>query len=136
MHLSLSRKMGPPICVRPVSRYCVDFPNIRIHRRISDALTLRCSQQMSPRHVQVDQPTSNKQPVGILLQAPVTDLVEAEDALEDEKRVFDPGPDSRFGAVLRALGVRQGLLAVAFLVRKILCSRGMLPDHLALSGIG
>jgi len=91
---------------------------------------------MSPRHVQIDQSAGHEQPVGVLVQTAVTDLVEAEDALEDEKRVFDLGADSRLGTVLRTLGVRQGLVAVAFLVRKILCSRGMLSDHPALPGVG
>ena len=50
--------------------------------------------------------------------------------------MFDPGPDSGLGAVLRAFRVCQGLVAVALLVRKVLRSRGMLSDHFTLPVIG
>ena len=111
------RKIGPPIRAiwRPVPRYCADFPNIRVHQRISDALTLRCTQQMSSRYVQINQPAGHEQPVGVLAQTAVTDLVEAEDTLEGQERVFDSGPDFGLGAVLRAFNVPQDLVAVSLL---------------------
>jgi len=138
MHLSLSRKMGPPILAiwRCVARYCADFPDILILWRISDTLTLRCSQQMLSRHIQIDQSAGQEQPVGVLVQTAVTDLVEVKYPLEDQERMLDLGPDSRLGAVLRAFRVRQSAVAAALLLDKVSRLRCMLADQLALSGIG
>ena len=73
--------------------------DIRYQWQIADARILRRSQQLSSRHVQINQSASHKQPVSVLVQAPVTHFVETEDTLEHQKRMFDFCADLRFGSI-------------------------------------
>ena len=82
-------------------------------------------------------PAGHEQPVSVLVQPPVTNLVEAEDALEDQERVFDSLARTldlvRFFA--RSASVRAWW-RLPFLCVKSFCSRGMLSDHFTLPGVG
>ena len=71
-----------------------DFPD---QRQISDVRSLCRSQQNPSGHVQIDQPTGHKQPVGVLVQPSVTNLAEAEDPLENQKWMLDLRPYLRLG---------------------------------------
>jgi hypothetical protein len=68
-------------------------------------------QEHTPCHVQIDQTTGCEQAIGILVQAPVAHLVEAEDPFEDQKWVFDFRADLRFCSVLGLLPVAQRTVA-------------------------
>jgi len=138
MHLSLNRKNGPRIYAmwRYVARYCTDFITILTHWRNSGAQALRGSQQTSSRHVQVYQSASHEQPVGVLVQTPITNLVKAKHPLENQERMLNLGADARLYSILRTFSVRQGLVTAAFLLGKVLGLRRMLTDQLALSSIG
>lgn len=48
---------------------------------------------MAARHEQIGERAGHEQPMRILVQSAVADPGEAEDALDDEERVFNPGPD-------------------------------------------
>ena len=57
------------------------------------ALRLTRPQQMAARHEQIGKRAGHEQPMRVLVQSAVADPGEAEDALDDEERVFNPGPD-------------------------------------------
>ena len=59
--------------------------------------------EMAARHEQIGERAGDEQAVRVLVEPAVADLGEAEDALDDEERVLDLGPDLRFGPVLRPL---------------------------------
>jgi hypothetical protein len=60
-------------------------------------------QQMAARHEQIGERAGDEQAPRVLVEPAVADLGEAEHALDDEERVLNLGPDSRFGPVLRPL---------------------------------
>ena len=60
-------------------------------------------QQMAARHEQIGERAGHKQAMRVLVEPAVADPGEAEDALDDEERVFDLGPHFRLGPVLRPL---------------------------------
>ena len=111
-------------------------PDYQDQLQIQEARILRGSQQLSPCQVQIDQSTSHKQPVSVLVQSPVTHLVETEDPLEHQKRMFDFRPNLRFGPVFGRVLITQRAIATAFLVGKVLRLGRIFPNHLALPRIG
>ncbi len=91
----------------PKGRYSAGDPRYRAPRQISGARSLRGSQQRSSPHVQIHQSAGHEQPVGVLGPAPVTDLGETKEALEDQERVFEFGAYTRLVPIFRALTFRQ-----------------------------
>ena len=57
--------------------------------RFPDGLRPCRSQEPSAHEVQIGERAGHEEPVGILLKAPITDLGEMEDALDDAKDVLD-----------------------------------------------
>ena len=106
--------------------------DIRYQWQIADAPSLRRSQQLPSRHIQIGQSASHKQPVRVLVQPPITHLVEAEDTLEYQKRVFDFRTNLRFGSVLVRVLFTQRAVAAALLVGEVFGVRRMLIKHLLL----
>ena len=138
MHLLLKSEIClriRAIC-RRAAQYCTDFTDIPSDWRNSGTRRLRPPQQSSSRHVQVHQSASHEQPVGVLVQAPITDLVKTKYPLEDQEWMLNPGADARLGVIFRTPSVRQCLVATAFLLGKVLRPRRMFADHFTLSGIG
>ena len=95
-------------------------PGFQGQRQNQDARLLRGPQQLSSCHVQIDQSTSHKQPVSVLVQAPVTYLVETEDTFEHQKWMFDFRADLRFGSIVGLVLFTQWAIAAALLVGKVL----------------
>ena len=82
--------------------------------------------------VEVHQCEAGAQPVVVLLNAPVSHLVEAEDALQDSERVLHLGSDPRLGRVL-ALGLFvHTVLELGAAAGHVLRVRCGLADSLAL----
>src|SRR3990172_7796956 len=81
-------------------------------RQIPSAPILGWSQQQSSRQIQVDQSTGHKQPVGVLVQPPVTNLVETKDPFENQKWMFNFCPHPRFGSVLGLVCIAQWAVSV------------------------
>jgi len=72
----------------------------------------------------------------ILAHAPLAHFAAAEQAFENQKRVRDFRPDSRLASVFRPFPGTQGLMAMAFVMDKILGVRRVLADDVCLPGIG
>jgi hypothetical protein len=53
--------------------------------------------------VHIDLPAADEKAVGVLVNASIPQLGEAEDALQHQQRVLDLGTHFRLGAVLRPL---------------------------------
>ena len=63
--------------------------------------TLRPEQGQSfAMQVEVDQSEADAQPVMVLVDSPISDLVETEDVLQYSEGMFNFGPDARLGRVL------------------------------------
>ena len=99
--------------------------------RISDARSLRRPQQYPSRHVQIHQAAGGKESIGVLVQSPVANFLEAEDLLENQKRMLDLRSYPRLGGVLAAILIAQRPMARALLVREVFargaCSRSTSP---------
>jgi hypothetical protein len=94
------------------------------------------TQQRSTQLEQIDQSTSDGESLGILEQAPVADLGEAEDDLEDQERMLAPGADAGLGAVLAPLDLIDPAAVPVAAMRKVLGARGSGADDVALSLVG
>src|SRR6059036_3489109 len=69
-----------------------------------DTLRLPATQQMAAHHEQVGKRTGHEQAMGVLGQAAIADLREAEHPFDDADGMLDLGPHLRLGPVLRPLG--------------------------------
>lgn len=83
--------------------------------------------------MQIHQPTGNKQPVSILVEAPITNLVGAEDALQYQERMLDFRPHLRLGSIFRSFLSAQRPITSAFLVGEVFGTRRMLGNNRALA---
>ena len=102
----------------------------------SSGVPVLCAQQRSSHHEQISQGAGHEQTVGVLGDAAVAHLGEAEDALDHQKRVLDFGAHLRFVSILgplhraqRLMAARRGLCEVA----RVGCNTS---DHLGLSDVG
>src|SRR3954471_2314311 len=68
------------------------------------------SDQMPPHHEQIGERTRGKQPIGILVQAAIAHLHEAEHALDYAEHMLDLRAHLRLGPVLRPLNLVNALL--------------------------
>lgn len=66
-----------------------DYSNFPVQQPVSGIPSLCRPQQHASGHEQIDQSTSHKQAVGILVQPAITDLCESEDPLENQKRMLE-----------------------------------------------
>jgi hypothetical protein len=76
---------------------------VRALNRLVLGAALREYDQAFAVEVKIDQREAGAQPMVILRQSAVADLVEAEDAFQDAKRMFYFGTHTRLTAVLCAL---------------------------------
>ena len=112
------------------------FRAIRCQLRTAGAPVLRCAQQSPAHHIQIHQPTGDKQSRRVLVQATVAHLAESKDALEYQKRVLDFGPHFRLRFVFRLVSIAQRAIAAAFLVGKVFRVGCPFSNRIALPGIG
>jgi len=78
----------------------------------------------------------SKQSRRVLLQTSVTNLGQAEEPLENQKRVFDFCPNRRLRSVLGLFFLAQGAVTAALLVGKIFLLGGLFTNRVTLAGIG
>jgi hypothetical protein len=91
-------------------------PSRRIYARLalfccSSGVVLPCTQQRSSHHEQIGQRTGDEPPVGVLGDAAVAHLDEAEEALDHQKRTLALGAHLRFVSILRPLQSAQRRVA-------------------------
>ena len=110
--------------------------DLRGQRRNSGTLSLRCSQQSSAHHVQIDQAAVHEQASHVLIQAPVTHLGETEDPLENQKRMLSLRPHFRLRCVSGSVFIAQWAVAAAFLVGEVFRLGRLFPNRITLTGIG
>src|SRR5882762_6969265 len=84
-----------------------------------DALRPLNSEQVVAGDEQIGQRAGDEEPIGILRDAAVAHLGEAEHALDDPDRVLDAGADSRARTVDPAVVVTQVSVATATPLRKV-----------------
>jgi len=106
------------------------------HRQLPGTPLLRACHQSPTHHVEIRQPATDLEPVGILRQPSIPHFGPAEDPLDHQERMLDFGPNLRFGPILRPLLFTQRPMPMGFPLDETLGVWGMLPDHLALSTIG
>ena len=94
------------------------------------------SEQVMAGHEDIRQVDHDEQSVAVLLQAAITHLGKAEDALDDQDGVLDLGSHLRLGPVLLPLPVGERIVPTALLVDEALDLRGGLRDKFFLAGIG
>ena len=112
------------------------YPDIMVQRQISDARPLCTLQQSSSSHVQIHRPTCHKQSGSILAQTTVTNLVEAKDPFEVQKRMFDFSPCLRFGFVPGFYVRTQWTVPASLQVGQIFRIGCMFTNRVVLSCIG
>ena len=71
----------------------------------------------------------------VLVQPAIAHLGKAEHPLDDPDRVFNPGPDFRFGAVFRPLGLIDNTAVAIAAIGEIPGLGRMLPDHRPLAAV-
>ena len=101
--------------------------------RFPNGLRPHGSQEPSANKVQVGQRTGDKEPVGILLKASITDLGEMEDALNDAEDMFDAAADLGLHAILGALRLIHDPLIPIAAVREGPRLGGVLPKDIGLA---
>ncbi len=106
--------------------------NIMAHIRLRELST----QQLPSHDIEVGEGAGDEEPMGILLQASVADLDEAELPFDHAEQVFDTSPDSGFGAVAFAICFTEWMAGVALVMGKVLGVRRVLQDGLRLPSIG
>ena len=69
--------------------------------------------------VEIGQRAGHEQPIGIFLEPTVTHFGETEDALDDQKRMFDFGAHLRLRGVLRPLGLGEQIISRGLVVCEV-----------------
>ncbi len=95
-----------------------------------------CAQQRSSHHEQIGQRTGDEQPVGILGDAAVAHLDEAEEPLDHQKRMLALGAHLRFVSILRPLHSAQRLVAARLGLREVARVGRNTSDYLGLPDVG
>ena len=94
------------------------------------------SQQPPSHQIQVRQRARHEQSMRVLFQSSIPRRREAEDALDDQERMFDLGPDTRLRRVLRPFDLIDLALTPAPAVGHVLRVRRAVFDHFALTLVG
>ena len=101
--------------------------------RFPNGLRPHGSQEPSANKVQVGQRTGDKEPVGILLKASITDLGEMEDAFDHPEDVLDAAADLGLHAILGALDLVYDALVPIAAVSEVTGLGGVLPENIGLA---
>lgn len=128
--LNLSEKRHPK------RNYCRSSRHFRRSSGTIDGSVLCHAQESSSNQVQIGQRARHEQSVRILIEPFVVCPGEAEDPLDDQKRMLDFGSDARFGLVLRLLNFVDLAFASVTAVGHILCDRCTFFDGITLTLVG
>ena len=91
-----------------------------------------CHRQQAPAsQVQIHQPASHEQPVGILRQPAVPHFGPPKDPLDHQEHMFNFRADLRLRSIAGALRLAQGPMAMGFRLDEVLGTGGVLPNHIA-----
>ncbi len=102
----------------------------------SSGVALPYTQQRSSHHEQIGQRTGDEQPVGVLGDAAVAHLGEAEEPLDHQKRMLALGAHLRFVSILRPLHSAQRLVAARLGLREVARVGRNTSDYLGLPDVG
>ena len=89
-------------------------------------------EQSSSDQIQVGQRRRQLKAMQVLCQAPIPDLADAEDVLDDPEHVFDLGADPRLVAVLRFLDLVDPAVEAIATIREVLGLRRYFADDCGL----
>jgi len=103
---------------------------------MTDGSVLCHAQQSPSNQVQIGQRARHEQAMRILIEPFVACPGEAEDPLDDQKRMLDFGPHARFRLVLRALEFVDLALTSVATVGHVLCVRCTFSDGVTLTLVG
>src|SRR6266852_8142064 len=116
-----------------------EFPGVPLQSGRNPPFT-RLAETLRPRYcqplavqIQVHQREAGAQPMMVLLNPSVSHLLEAEDALQDPKRMFYLGSHSGLHPVLGLLYLIHTVLVSHSSAGHVLRLRSRLPDRLSLS---